>query len=158
MIAVIQRVKNASVVSNGVLTGKCGKGLAILLGVARGDSKEDADLLAAKISKLRIFTDENGKMNLSVNDVRGDIIVVSQFTLLADYSHGNRPDYFNAAPPDTADPLYEYFKEKLASLIAGNVSSGVFGASMIYEIINEGPVTIVMDSAVLRKNKTKEPS
>lgn len=151
MIAVIQRVKRASVTADGVLTGSCGQGLAILLGVARGDEKSDADLLAAKISKLRIFSDGNGKMNLSVNDVSGDIIVVSQFTLLADYSHGNRPDYFNAAPPEEADRLYEYFKSVLGSQVNGKVSSGVFGADMIYEIINDGPVTIVMDSNNLRK-------
>lgn len=151
MIAVIQRVRRASVTADGVLTGSCGQGLAILLGVARGDEKNDAELLAAKISKLRIFSDGNGKMNLSVNDVNGDIIVVSQFTLLADYSHGNRPDYFNAAPPEDADRLYEYFKSVLGSQVNGNVSSGVFGADMIYEIINDGPVTIVMDSNNLKK-------
>lgn len=151
MIAVIQRVRRASVTADGVLTGSCGQGLAILLGVARGDEKNDAELLAAKISKLRIFSDGNGKMNLSVNDVNGDIIVVSQFTLLADYSHGNRPDYFNAAPPEDADRLYEYFKSVLGSHVNGKVSSGVFGADMIYEIINDGPVTIVMDSNNLKK-------
>lgn len=151
MIAVIQRVKRASVTVEGRVTGSCERGLAILLGVKNGDSENDASLLAAKISKLRIFSDENGKMNLSVNDISGDIVVVSQFTLLANYSHGNRPDYLNAAPPDEADRLYEFFKGELSSLINGKVSSGVFGADMIYEIINDGPVTIVMDSEVLKK-------
>jgi len=151
MKAVIQRVKRASVTVDGKITGSCGQGLAILLGVAKGDEKTDADLLAAKISKLRIFSDENGKMNLSVNDVKGDVTVVSQFTLLADYSHGNRPDYFGAAEPETANALYEYFKSTLGTLISGKVSSGVFGADMVYEIINDGPVTIVMDSEKLKK-------
>jgi len=151
MIAVIQRVKRASVSVDGVITGECGKGLAILLGVAKGDSEKDADLLAAKISKLRIFNDENGKMNLSINDVSGDAVVVSQFTLLANYSHGNRPDYFGAAEPETANALYEYFVSALGSLMSGKVGTGVFGAEMVYDIVNDGPVTIVMDSATLKK-------
>ena len=153
MIAVIQRVLRASVSVDGRITGECGKGFAVLLGVASGDDETDADLLAAKISKLRIFEDENGRMNLSVNDVHGDVVVVSQFTLLANYEHGNRPDFFGAAAPSEAERLYEYFKDKLNSLIDGNVGSGVFGADMVYEIINDGPVTIVMNSEKLRKNK-----
>ena len=151
MKAVIQRVKRASVTVDGKVTGACGRGLAVLLGVALGDTEQDASLLAAKISKLRIFRDENGKMNLSVNDISGDIVVVSQFTLLANYAHGNRPDYLNAAPPEEADRLYEFFKRELGSMISGKVSSGVFGADMTFEIINEGPVTIVMDSEALKK-------
>ena len=153
MVAVIQRVLRASVSVDGKITGECGKGFAVLLGVASGDDENDADLLAAKISKLRVFNDENGKMNLSVNDIHGDVVVVSQFTLLANYEHGNRPDFFGAAAPSEAERLYEYFKDKLNSLIDGNVGSGVFGAEMVYEIVNDGPVTIVMNSEKLRKNK-----
>jgi D-tyrosyl-tRNA(Tyr) deacylase len=103
----------------------------------------------AKISKLRIFCDENGKMNLSVNDVGGSALVISQFTLLANYAKGNRPDYFNAAPPDEANTLYEYFCEGFEKLIPGDVGRGIFGADMECEFINNGPVTIVMDSKVL---------
>ena len=153
MIAVIQRVLRASVSVGGKITGECGKGYAVLLGVASGDDETDADLLAAKISKLRIFEDENGKMNLSINDIHGDVVVVSQFTLLANYERGNRPDFFGAAAPSEAERLYEYFKDKLNSLIDGNVGSGVFGADMVYEIVNDGPVTIVMNSEKLRKDK-----
>ena len=153
MIAVIQRVLRASVSVDGKVTGECGKGLAVLLGVASGDDEIDADLLAAKISKLRIFNDENGKMNLSVNDIHGGAVVVSQFTLLANYEHGNRPDFFRAAAPYEAERLYEYFKDKLSSLMDEKVGSGVFGAKMVYEIVNDGPVTIVMNSEQLRKDK-----
>lgn len=153
MIAVIQRVSKASVSVEGNITGSCDKGYAILLGVSKEDTKEDATLLAAKISKLRVFEDENGKMNLSINDVNGNIVVVSQFTLLASYAKGNRPDYFNAAPPEMANNLYEFFVSELDSLIQGSVSCGVFGAHMVYEITNDGPCTIVMDSNVLKTKK-----
>lgn len=155
MIAVIQRVKKASVTVNGSVTGSCEQGLAILLGVAKGDEMKDAELLAAKISKLRIFSDKDGKMNLSVNDVNGDVVVVSQFTLLADYVKGNRPDYFGAEIPERAVPLYEHFVGELDKGIGGKVSCGVFGADMIYEIINDGPVTIVMDSEKLKRKTEK---
>ena len=151
MLAVIQRVTSAQVVVDHEVVGQCQKGFAILLGVAKGDSREDADLLASKISKLRVFEDENGKMNKSIDDIGGDCVVVSQFTLMADYSHGNRPSFFDAAPPDVAKPTYEYFCEKLKSLISGDVQTGVFGADMHYEIHNDGPVTIIMDSLKLRK-------
>jgi len=151
MIAVIQRVTSAKVVVNSAVVGECQRGFAILLGVAKGDGLEDADLLAAKISKLRVFEDENGKMNKALDDVSGSCVVVSQFTLMADYSHGNRPSFFDAAPPDIAEPTYEYFCQKLKSLIAGDVQTGIFGADMKYEIHNDGPVTIIMDSLKLRK-------
>lgn len=151
MIAVIQRVDRASVAVDGEVVGKCDKGLAILLGVAEGDSEKDADALAAKISKLRIFCDENDKMNLSVNDIGGSALVISQFTLLANYAKGNRPDFFGAASPDTANRLYEYFCDRFASLIQGDVEQGIFGADMLCEFVNNGPVTIVMDSKVLVK-------
>lgn len=151
MLAVIQRVTSAKVVVDSKTVGECQKGFAILLGVAKGDMQDDADLLAAKISKLRVFEDENGKMNKALDDVGGSCVVVSQFTLMADYSHGNRPSFFDAAPPDIAKPMYEYFCQKLKSLIASDVQTGVFGADMKYEIHNDGPVTIIMDSLKLRK-------
>ena len=150
MLAVIQRVNNARVIADGVLSGEIGQGLYILLGVKRGDEAEDARLLAEKISKLRIFSDENGKMNLSVNDVQGEALVVSNFTLNANYAHGNRPDYFNSAPPAEANELYELFKSELAKRVR-RCESGVFGADMQTEMSTDGPVTIVMDSNVLRK-------
>ena len=149
MIAVIQRVKNSSVSIDGVVNGTCGHGLMILLGVAKGDTEDDARLLAAKISKLRIFCDENGKMNLSVKDVDGEALVVSQFTLLANYKKGNRPDYFGAAEPQIAIPLYEYFVELMKAEVK-HVGTGMFGADMQVSILNDGPVTIVMDSNQLK--------
>ena len=149
MIAVIQRVNNATVYADGELSGSIGKGLYILLGVTNTDTVEDARLLAEKIAKLRIFSDDNGKMNLSVMDVDGEIMVVSNFTLNANYSHGNRPDYFSSAKPDEADKLYEYFKTLIASKTK-KLASGVFGADMRTEMSTDGPVTIVMDSLVLK--------
>ena len=149
MIAVLQRLSRGSVVIDGSEVASAGRGLLILLGVADGDGQLDADLLAEKIAKLRIFEDENGKMNLSVNDVGGSAIVVSNFTLLANYKHGNRPDFLSAAKPPVSEPLYEYFKSKLQTLIP-SVSSGVFGADMQVSITNDGPITIVMDSNVLK--------
>ena len=149
MIAVIQRVQNSSVSIDGKINGECAHGLMILLGVAKGDTEEDARLLAAKISKLRIFCDDNGKMNLSIKDVNGEALVVSQFTLLANYKKGNRPDYFGAAEPSVAIPLYEYFVELMRSEIK-HVGTGVFGADMQVSILNDGPVTIVMDSNQLK--------
>lgn len=149
MIAVIQRVNNATVYADGELSGSIGKGLYILLGVTNTDTEEDARLLAEKIAKLRIFSDDNGKMNLSVMDVDGEIMVVSNFTLNANYSHGNRPDYFSSAKPDEADKLYEYFKTLIASKTK-KLASGVFGADMRTEMSTDGPVTIVMDSLVLK--------
>ena len=150
MIAVIQRAAHASVTVDGEVCGKIEKGFLILLGVAKGDERKDADLLADKIAKLRIFCDENDKMNLSLADVNGGALVVSNFTLLANYRKGNRPDYMNSAPPDVANELYEYFKERLANN-GIPVESGIFGAEMKVDLLNDGPVTIVMDSAVLRK-------
>ena len=149
MIAVIQRVQNSSVSIDGKINGECAHGLMILLGVAKGDTEEDARLLATKISKLRIFCDDNGKMNLSIKDVNGEALVVSQFTLLANYKKGNRPDYFGAAEPSVAIPLYEYFVELMRSEIK-HVGTGIFGADMQVSILNDGPVTIVMDSNQLK--------
>lgn len=150
MIAVIQRVSRASVTVEDAVTGACGEGLLILLGVAKGDTQADAEKLAAKISKLRIFCDEQGKMNRSVNDVGGSVLVVSQFTLLANCVHGNRPDFFGAAEPNTANELYEYFASLMEKLVPGGVGRGVFGADMKVELCNDGPVTILMDSSELK--------
>ena len=148
MIAVIQRVKSASVIADGELSGACGFGLYILLGVAKEDNEADATDLAEKISKLRIFTDENDKMNLSALDVGAEALVVSNFTLNANYAHGNRPDYFGSAAPAEANRLYEYFVELMRGKLS-RVETGVFGADMLTSMTTDGPVTIVMDSTVL---------
>ena len=150
MIAVLQRVKQATVHVDGRLTGACEEGLMILLGVAKGDEERDVDLLVPKIAKLRIFEDENGKMNRSVVDVNGEILVVSNFTLLANYKKGNRPDYMNSADPETARRLYELFILRMAEQVP-RVESGEFGADMQVSLCNNGPVTIVMDSNELKK-------
>ena len=148
MIAVLQRVFNATVYADGILSGSIEKGLYILLGVENNDDEKSAELLAEKISKLRIFSDENGKMNLSVNDVNGEALVVSNFTLNANYSHGNRPDYLAGASPEVANRLYEYFVELLRKKVR-KVETGIFGADMRTDMSTDGPVTIVMNSAVL---------
>ena len=153
MIAVVQRVTSASVTVEGTVTGACEKGLAILLGVAPEDTSKEVKILAEKIAKLRIFSDEAGKMNLSVTDIGGGAVVVSQFTLMANCSHGNRPDFFGAASPSIAEPLYEEFADYLETLIPGPVGRGVFGADMHYEIHNDGPVTILLDTNKLGKRK-----
>ena len=150
MIAVLQRVKSATVYADGMLSGNIGFGLYILLGVEKDDSERDADALAEKISKLRVFSDHDGKMNLSVNDVNGEALVVSNFTLNANYAHGNRPDYFGGAAPAIADSLYEYFKSALSKKVR-KCESGVFGADMRTEMVTDGPVTIVMNSKILLK-------
>ena len=152
MKAVIQRVTGASVKVDGAVVGECRKGLMILLGVARGDTEEDARLLATKICNLRIFCDENDKMNLSLKSIDGEALVISQFTLMANYRHGNRPDFLESASPDEANRLYEYFAELMSSEIK-HVGKGVFGAHMEVSLVNDGPVTIVMDSEVLKKKK-----
>lgn len=154
MRAVIQRVFRSGVVSDGVPTGKCDAGLMILLGVKRGDGEKDALALAEKISKLRIFSDENGKMNKSVVDIGGSALVVSNFTLYANYVHGNRPDYFSSEGPERACELYEYFVSELKKSMP--VETGVFGADMTIDMVCDGPVTIVMDSEILlSKGKTE---
>ena len=152
MIAVLQRVYNATVFADGTLSGSIQRGLYILLGVISGDTVEDALALAEKISKCRIFNDQNGKMNLSVKDIGGEALVVSNFTLGANYSHGNRPDYFNSAAPDIAKPLFEKFCDLLAERV-DKVETGVFGADMRTEMSTWGPVTIVMDSRILLGGK-----
>ena len=153
MKAVIQRVSSANVVVDGNIVGACQRGYLILLGVAQGDTELDAELLCRKIAGLRIFRDENDKMNLSIKDIDGEALVISQFTLLADYRHGNRPDFLASAKPDEANRLYEYFKTLLAKEIR-HVECGIFGAHMEVSLTNDGPVTICMDSEIL-KNKGK---
>ena len=152
MIAVLQRINHAKVYANGVLSGTADRGLYILLGVEKDDTERDAELLCEKISKLRIFCDDAGKMNLSVKDVGGEVLVVSNFTLNANYAHGNRPDYFGSAAPDEANRLYEYFIEGMSSRVR-RCESGVFGADMRTEMSTDGPVTIVMNSKVLYTKK-----
>lgn len=153
MLALIQRLSEGRVTVDGEVIASCeGPGILVLLGVTHGDTEEDARLLADKILKLRIFSDENDKMNLSVTDVGGGIMVVSQFTLYASYRKGNRPDYLNAAPPEVAEPLYEYFTDRLRQA-TDHVSHGQFGAHMMVSITNDGPVTIPLDSAVLKQPK-----
>jgi D-tyrosyl-tRNA(Tyr) deacylase len=153
MTAVIQRVLCASVVSDGVPTGEIGAGLMLLLGVKKGDCENDALLLAEKIAKLRIFSDENGKMNKSVKDIGGGALIVSNFTLCANYAHGNRPDYMEAEKPPRACELYEHFVALMRERVT-SVGTGVFGADMQITMQADGPVTIVMDSEIL-KNKGK---
>ncbi|MBO5907207.1 MAG: D-tyrosyl-tRNA(Tyr) deacylase [Clostridia bacterium] len=150
MIAVLQRVHSASVVADGTLSGEIKSGLYILLGVAEGDAERDAEVLAEKISKLRIFSDENGKMNLSVKDIGGEVLVVSNFTLLANYAHGNRPDYLGSAAPTVANSLYQHFVCEMGKRVEV-VKTGVFGADMQTKMETDGPVTIVMNSSVLLK-------
>ncbi len=156
MQAVLQRVTSAEVSVNGDVKGRCGVGLLILLGVFESDEEEDARLLAEKIAKLRIFEDENRKMNRSINDVGGSALVISQFTLCANYLHGNRPDFFMAARPDQAETLYEYFSELMRKLVPGGIENGVFGADMKIDAHCDGPVTIVMDSGKLRRSRSEK--
>ncbi len=146
MKAVIQRVLNSSVTVDGKTVGSIDKGFLILLGVQDGDTKKDAEKLSSKIYGLRIFTDENDKMNLSLYDIDGQVLVVSQFTLCADCKKGRRPNFINAAPPQAANELYEYFCQRMKDLGTSRVEKGVFGADMQIALINDGPVTIIIDS------------
>ena len=143
MRAVVQRVLNAELKVEGKLISKIGRGLVVFFGVKNGDVPADADKIVKKISALRIFEDENGKMNLSVGDVGGEVLFVSQFTLYGDASHGNRPSFTEAARPETAKPIYDYAAEKLRSL-GVPVSTGIFGADMKVLQENDGPVTILL--------------
>lgn len=150
MKAVIQRVAYSSVVIDGAEVGKTDKGFMILLGVEQGDTKADADKLIKKIPVLRIFEDENGKMNLSCLDIDGEILVVSQFTLCADCSHGRRPSFINSASPDIANELYMYFVDELRKSGVKRVDTGEFGADMKVSLLNDGPVTIILESKDLK--------
>lgn len=149
MRLVIQRVRHASVVIDDVEKSHIGQGLMVLVGIEDADSESDADWLAQKITRLRIFDDADGIMNLSVNDVGGEILVVSQFTLFAMTAKGNRPSYIRASRPEHAIPLYEHFVAAVQRLTPAEVQTGVFGADMKITLLNDGPVTILMDS----KNK-----
>lgn len=149
MKVVIQRVSHANVVVDNKITGEIGNGLILLIGIEDTDTQSDADWLVKKILDLRIFSDEEGKMNRSVRDINGEILCISQFTLIADYKKGNRPSFIKAAKPELAIPLFEYFKTEIAK--SGlKTESGIFGADMKVSLLNDGPVTIVMNS------KTKE--
>ena len=151
MKAVLQRVSRASVTVDETLVSAIENGLLIFLGVADGDTSRDAQALADKIANLRIFSDSDDKMNLSLLTTGGSALVVSQFTLCANCSHGRRPDFFAAAKPDTANELYEYFCERIKDAGVTDVQKGIFGADMKVELLNDGPVTILIDSGELKK-------
>ena len=149
MRVVLQRVSEANVTIDDVIVGSIGRGLLILLGIESDDDQADVDWLAAKISKLRIFSDDEGLMNCSINDVNGDVLIVSQFTLHAKTKKGNRPSFIEAARPEVAIPLYEAFVKRLSEDSQSQVLTGQFGANMQVNLCNDGPVTILIDS----KNK-----
>jgi D-aminoacyl-tRNA deacylase len=149
MRAVIQRVSNASVTVNGDMKAAIGMGFLVLLGIESEDNPEDAEWLCRKVAQLRVFSDEQGLMNKDLKDVDADVMVISQFTLHASYKKGNRPSFIKAARPEQAIPLYEYFLKKLTELLGKPIASGEFGADMKVALVNDGPVTILMD--------TKEP-
>ncbi|MBR4051378.1 MAG: D-tyrosyl-tRNA(Tyr) deacylase [Clostridia bacterium] len=151
MKAVIQRVKRADVVVDGKTVGEIDRGFLILLGVVEGDTEKEAEILAAKTAKLRIFEDENEKMNLSLTDVDGEALVVSQFTLCADCKKGNRPSFTASAAPDIANTLYERYSALLLENGIRKVENGVFGADMQVSLVNDGPVTIILDTDLWRK-------
>lgn len=146
MRLVIQRVSSASVTIDSAVHASVGAGLLLLLGIHENDTEAEADHLSGKVARLRIFSDEEGKMNRSVTDILGDVLVVSQFTLYGDTARGNRPSFIEAARPEKAIPLYEYFKAALAKELGKEVRSGIFGADMQVALVNDGPVTIVMES------------
>ncbi len=146
MRVVVQRVSEASVKVEGKVVGAIQQGLLVLVGIEHEDTSADADWLIGKLLGLRIFSDEEGKMNLSVQDVNGELLVISQFTLHAATKKGNRPSFIKAAPPEKAIPLYTYFIEQVESIYQREVKRGIFGADMKVALINDGPVTIIMDS------------
>ena len=149
---VIQRVSCASVTVRGKVIGRIGQGYLVLVGVGQGDTKEDADRLMRKMIGLRIFSDENGKINKSLKDVGGELLLVSQFTLYADCRHGNRPGFTEAGDPQSAKELYEYVIESCRKDVPV-VEQGEFGAEMQVELINDGPFTIILDSEIYRERK-----
>ena len=146
MRAVVQRVTRANVKVDDEVIGEIGNGLVVLLGIARDDTKVEAAYLVEKIASLRIFDDEEGRMNLSLKDVQGALLIVSQFTLYGDVRRGQRPSWIDAAPPEVAQPLYDFFVRQ-ARMIADDVATGSFRAMMQVEIVNDGPVTILLDSS-----------
>ena len=150
MRVVLQRVNSCKVEIDNKIHSEIGEGFLLLLGVKNGDTKEDAVKLAKKISGLRIFTDENDKMNLSLADINGSVLVVSNFTLYADCSHGRRPSFINAARPEVSEPLYEFFCDEMRKNGVQDVKTGEFGADMKVSLLNDGPVTLVIDSEDLK--------
>ena len=150
MKLVVQRVKKAEVKVDGNIIGKIDKGFLVLIGIKVGDTKEQADYLVKKLCNLRVFSDENDKMNLALADVNGSVLVISNFTLCADCSHGRRPNFMAAARPDTADPLYEYFCKKMHDNGIERVEKGIFGADMKVSLVNDGPVTIEINTKDLK--------
>jgi len=148
MRAIVQRVTRGSVTVDGQIVGQIEKGLVVLLGVTHDDTKADADYLAPKIASLRIFDDSEGKMNVSLKEIEGGLLIVSQFTLYGDVRRGQRPSWSDAAPPEVAEPLYEYFVGVSRKLI-GDVATGSFRKMMLVELVNDGPVTIMLDSRKL---------
>ena len=149
MRAIIQRCSRAEVRINGSVVGSIGRGFMILVGVTDGDTRVQADVLAKKIAQMRVFEDEQGKMNLSLKEVDGAILSISQFTLYADCRKGNRPSFVKAARPEVAEPLYDYLNDVLRREYGLRVETGRFGADMKVDFVNDGPVTIVLDSAEL---------
>lgn len=148
MKAVVQRVKNAGVTVDGEIISRIGKGYMILLGVMDDDKEDDIDILAKKISSLRVFEDENGKMNLDIKEIDGEILAISQFTLCADVKKGNRPSFIRSKEPEKANEYYETFCRKLIENGVKIVKKGVFGADMKVDLVNDGPVTIVYDTEI----------
>lgn len=146
MKVVLQRVAESRVSVDGEIKGRIGCGLLVLVGVAPGDTEDECRKMARKIVAMRIFNDKDGKMNLSVRDVNGELLVISQFTIMASTRHGNRPSYIGAAAPREAEPMYELFCRELGELCGRPVQKGVFGADMRVELVNSGPVTIILDS------------
>ena len=151
MKAILQRVARASVEVDNEVVGSIDRGFLILLGVEQCDDETEARVLADKISGLRVFTDENDKMNLSLADIGGAVLVISNFTLCADCSHGRRPNFIGAARPETAEPLYEYFCQRVSDNGVQRVQRGVFGADMQVSLVNDGPVTIDINSKDLKR-------
>ena len=151
MKVILQRVSRASVTVDNAVVGAIGQGFLVLLGVAQGDDEKEAEVLANKVAGLRVFTDENDKMNLSLADIGGEVLVISNFTLCADCSHGRRPSFIAAARPEQAEPLYEYFSQRLRDAGVKKVAQGIFGADMAVSLLNDGPVTIDINSKDLKR-------
>ena len=147
MRVIVQRTTNATVRIDGKTVGHIDKGFMLLVGITHTDTQEDADYIAKKVAQLRVFEDAEGKMNLSIKDIGGAILSISQFTLYGDLRHGNRPSFVQAARPEQAEPLYDYFNNRLRSEYGLQVETGRFGADMQVDFVNDGPVTILIDSA-----------
>lgn len=147
MRVIVQRTSQAEVRIDGQVVGQIGKGFLLLIGITDGDTQLEADYLAKKVAQMRVFEDAEGKMNLALHDIDGQILSISQFTLYADCRHGNRPSFIKAARPEIAEPLYNYFNDVLRHQYGLHVETGRFGADMKVDFINDGPVTIILDSA-----------